>query len=269
MRLDHVGDFILTSPAIREIRMNYPFARITLVVSQNNYKMAELCPYVNEILVFDTNFETENILEIMRRVTDFAKKYLWQRRYILGINFRYIDELKNLGTFILYISGCIFRIGYTTGARFQYLNQPVPTKGNLSNFLLTHSVLNPKEVIHDCVWNLYLLQVIGLKIYHTDLEIWCDSTDFYQAEKLLKGFAPNRLKIAVGLGGGWAARKYPVEKYLIALKKIIDKGAAIVILGGPAVVKVFPKISMLFRWSTSTRFIFRGKQIQLFFALKM
>ena len=34
MRLDAIGDFVLSSGFIRELRLNYPFARITLVVMQ-------------------------------------------------------------------------------------------------------------------------------------------------------------------------------------------------------------------------------------------
>ncbi|MBQ7628612.1 MAG: hypothetical protein IJS81_00125 [Selenomonadaceae bacterium] len=42
--------------------------------------------------------------------------------------------------------------------------------------------------------------------------------------------------IAAGIGANIPQRKYPVEKYLIAFREIISKGASIIILGGSAEV---------------------------------
>ena len=47
-----------------------------------------------------------------------------------------------------------------------------------------------------------------------------DEEDLYTARNLLEGFAPNRLKIIVGVGANDPIRKYPAEKYLAALKEI-------------------------------------------------
>ena len=70
LRLDAVGDFILTSAAIRELRANYPSAFITLVVNRRVYPLAEFCPYVNEVIPFDTPFVSpiynRNLLDIIK-----------------------------------------------------------------------------------------------------------------------------------------------------------------------------------------------------------
>ena len=52
-RLDYMGDFILSTPAIRE---NYPSAFITLVVNKAVYPMAEICPYVNEVIYMGVEY---------------------------------------------------------------------------------------------------------------------------------------------------------------------------------------------------------------------
>ena len=53
VRIDAIGDMIVTSGFIREVRANFPHARMTLVVSPLVYPLVELCPYVNEVLSFD------------------------------------------------------------------------------------------------------------------------------------------------------------------------------------------------------------------------
>ena len=88
IRLDNVGDFILTIPAIREVRMNYPNAFITLVVRKMTYNIAELCPYVNEVLSFDDVGNVNKMLHNIYFSAVFSKQYLWRRRYDLAFSFR-------------------------------------------------------------------------------------------------------------------------------------------------------------------------------------
>jgi len=99
--------------------------------------------------------------------------------------------------------------------------------------------MNFKYSSHDCFINLYLLKAYGLKIKNTDLEVWFDKTDIFNAKNILKNFGENRIKIAVGIGATDIERKYPVEKYLIAFKKIISTGASIIIFGGKDEIKNF------------------------------
>ncbi len=229
VRLDNVGDFILTIPAIREIRMNYPSAFITLVVREKVYSVAELCPYVNEVLTFDEELISTNILEIVINVTDFAKKFLWRRSYDLAFNFRYWDDAWRLNTlFIMYFSGAPQRISYIGGTI------DVPQKLNLTNVLLTDLFTIPKEINHDVARNLYLIKAFGLTVRNTNLEFWYNKTDLYRAKMLLANFGEGRIKVAVGIGASGAPRKYPIKKYLVAFKEIIAKGASLVIFGGPA-----------------------------------
>ena len=220
LRLDAVGDFILSTPAIRAVRENYPNAFITLVVTKTVYPLAELCPYVNEVLIFDTQFNHNDIVEIIKRVTDFAKNNLWKRHYRLAFIIQY--WMTKVNYFLTYFSGAAERIAYC-GADF-------------SAMLMTHRVAFSKKHIHDVTKNLNLLKDFGLKISTTYTEIWFDDEDLIAAENIFANFAKGRLKISVAIGSNSTqpARRYPVEKYLKAFKVLIDEGAAIVIFGGSA-----------------------------------
>lgn len=231
LRFDAVGDFVLTSAAIREVRMNYPYAFITLVVSKVVYPLAERCPYVNEVLIFKPTQSNNPIDEVVNAV-NFASLNLWKRRYNLCFSFRY--WMDNNTWLIAYLSGAVERVGYSMTANGIYFGRNPRQEKTATDFAFTHSVVQPKKIVHDVARTLYLLESYGLKICRTDLEVWIDKTDLRKAEKILEGFAPNRLKIAVGIGGGHPARHYPIEKYLVAFKKLIESGAAIVILGGPS-----------------------------------
>ena len=45
------GDFVINTGLIREIRRVYPSACIVLVVKPNAFQLAELCPYVDEVII--------------------------------------------------------------------------------------------------------------------------------------------------------------------------------------------------------------------------
>ena len=232
LRLNAVGDFILTTPAIREVRMNFPDAYITLVVSKIVAPMAELCPYVNEVVPFNQNFNRANFLEVFINVTRFARDFLWKRNYDLGFSFYHLGYLHFTDLIMLYLSGARERVSYVMESNNIYTGNLIPKEENLGYYLLTHPILSPKEICHFCAKMLYLLTAYGLKIHRTDLEIWYNKKDFLKAQNLIKGFAPGRIKIALGITSNGPDRKYPAVKYLEVLKVLIANGASVVIFGG-------------------------------------
>ena len=126
MRLDAIGDFVLSSGFIRELRLNYPFARITLVVSKLVYPLAELCPYVNKVLAFDNKFNSGDITEMLDRLSNFAEENLWKEHYDLAFSIQWGSE--NLPPlFMGYLSGARERIGYGYQIELLHFDQlPMP-----------------------------------------------------------------------------------------------------------------------------------------------
>ena len=231
LRLDHVGDFVHTTGAVREIRNNFPSAYITLVVSKQIYKLAELCPYVNELIPFELTFQEDdpsfphNILEVISSVTKFASKYLLNRRYDMAFCLQYFNWGSLLTPLMTYMSGAQKRYGFN----YEVL---VHRKDDINFKFFTDVIYSPKKGIHDVDRIFYMLKSCGLKINNQNLEMWCLQQDIKKAEKILAGFAPNKIKIALGIGASDPKRRYPLERYFFALKKIVDKGSALVIFGG-------------------------------------
>lgn len=229
-RLDAVGDFILSTPAIRELRMNYPFANITLVVNKRVYRLAERCPYVNEVLPIDMNFNRSSILETVQIMAEFAKKYLWHRHFKLAFslnNWAYTDAMM-----LIYLSGAKERIGYAEAAFRMFKDYELPRGKSVTRLIFTHPVLKDNRILHMVSMTLYILRSCALQVRNTQTEVWFDYEDVLNAKRLLKDFAPNKTKVIIGIGAGTPERKYPVEKYLQAFKKIVDRGAALIIIGG-------------------------------------
>ena len=84
VRLDEIGDVVMTTPFLRELRRNLPDAWITLVVKPQIYDLVELCPYVDEVLTYNwsTNGNATQHRQQLRRhgrALRLAWKSLWRR----------------------------------------------------------------------------------------------------------------------------------------------------------------------------------------------
>lgn len=86
VRIDLIGDMILTSGFIRELRKNFPQAHITLVVSPLVYPIVELCPYVNEVLTSDIDIFDGTFPELLEKIALLCRDKLWQKKFSLAIS---------------------------------------------------------------------------------------------------------------------------------------------------------------------------------------
>ena len=236
MRLDAIGDFVLTTGFIRELRLNYPFARITLVVSKLVYPLAELCPYVNKVLAFDNKFNSGNIVEMVDRISKFAEENFWQEHYDLSFSVQWGSE--NLSAlFMGYLSGARERIGYGYQIELLHFNKLPPKNQDPNYIFLTMPVINPKELIHEADKTSYILESLGLSIRSTKMELWYSAEDVQNTRRLLCNIEPNAIKIVVGIGAGGTNRKYSIEQYISAFKEISQRSnrkVCFIIIGGNA-----------------------------------
>lgn len=233
VRLDVIGDMILTSGFLRELRANFPQARITLVVSPLVYPIVEMCPYVNEILTFDIKTLNRNLPTMFERLVEFCKNNLWRKHFSLAFSPQWgSDNLP--GLLMMWLSGAMERIGYGTNPYASWGFKPSEKDTAIDNFLLTKNIFTPCEAVAEVEKCFYLLQAVGLEVKQDNLELFFGAEDFLKAQELLKIIPPTVKKVLLGIGAGFGSRQYPVEKLLIALKYLAQKNLVFVIVGGRA-----------------------------------
>jgi ADP-heptose:LPS heptosyltransferase len=240
VRLDEIGDVVLTTPFLRELRRNLPKAWITLVVNPAVYNLVELCSYVNEVLTYDWRVsdsfsslwieaQVESRMRRHGRALRLAYRYLWRRRFDLAILPRW-DEDDYHGRFLTYFSGAPWRVGYS-----ERVNPRKAQSNSGFDKLLTQAV-NDNTVRHEVVYNLGIISSLGGKIQRDDLELWLGTEDKLFAEQALKdrGVGSNRFLIAFGPGASDPRRRWPLNRFTelgAYLKHKYD--ARILIIGGP------------------------------------
>ena len=179
VRVDEIGDVVLTTPLIRELRKNLPHAWITLVVKPEVYNLIETCPYVNEVLVYDWNVcgQKRNLIRHFR-ILKLALLRLWKRNFDLAILPRWDCDYYH-SSFLAYLSGAKARVAYS---------EEVTTYKRMLNKgydkLFTH-VLTDNYLKHEVEHNLEVITFLRGNIDDDRLELWVDKEDERSAQALL------------------------------------------------------------------------------------
>ena len=229
-RFDAIGDMILTTGFIREVRKNFPKAHITLIAYSEVFAVIEICPYLNEVLSINRGFFGGNFLEVLERIAVFCRDNLWQKKFSIAFSPRW-DSDTLPGLMLAWMSGARERIGY--GAYpFTRMGDPPPYITEQNNFFLTKKIVTPKEIMHDAAKDFYLLAAAGFKVNETHMELWYSAEDFQHTREILENIPSSTKKVLLGLGASETNRKYPVEMYLVALRELAKKDLVFVIVGG-------------------------------------
>lgn len=117
------------------------------------------------------------------------------------------------------------------------MGEPPKQATKNDNFFLTKNIVTPRSIVSDVEKNFYLLQAAGLKVNQTHMELFYTAADAQRAEEMLETLPPACKKVLLGIGASAYTKKYPVKKLLVALKELLKKNLAFVIIGGKGDVK--------------------------------
>lgn len=233
VRLDEIGDVVMTTPFLRELRRNLPEAWITLVVKPQVYNLVELCPYVNEILTYDRNTTGRwpEIRQLRRhvRALQLGWKRLWRRGFDLAVNPRWDNDLYH-GIFLLYFSGAPWRVAYSEGV----IDRKRQANAGFDR-LLTHP-LNDSDLKHEVEHNLDVIRYLGGEVLDDRLELWLGEEDEEFAEQFLGNHwvKPDNLLVGLAPGAGESKRMWPIDCFAqlgLWLQEVY--GARLLVVGGP------------------------------------
>lgn len=225
LRLDDIGDNVLSSPFLRELRLDFPQAEIDLMVKPSVLPIMELCPYVDHVLVAEGIPPVmSDILPFLTWMRKLCAEVLWERRYDACLMPRWdIDE--SMSVLLAYLCGAQERVGFSEHV---YAWKESANQGN--DTLLTRAIMTPPNVVHEVERNLYFLKAMGHKVRDDRVELWLSQTDTEAARRRLPHAAQDGC-IAVAIGTREQRKVYPVEQLARALGSI-DTKLPFVLLGG-------------------------------------
>lgn len=216
-QLSDIGDIILTSPFLRELRRFLPNAWIVLVVQPSMFNLVEKCPHVDEVRLFRwraaKNWRTAWRGHVFWWVqsTWISMRSLWGKNLDMAISLRWNNDPNLAASLILmYMSGAPQRIAYTDGPDDDKLR----STREVNHFITGGPVRGfPK---HEIELQLDLLRFLGANPKETRLELWTTRDDERFARNVLTqhGLPDDDLLIAFAPGAAWAYRRWPASRFI-------------------------------------------------------
>lgn len=229
VRLDEIGDMVLMSPFLRELRQNYPTSHITLVVKSEVYNLVERCPYVNQVRSFSRVRGRGAFYRNLWRAMVFSHKYFREENYDLAFVPRFDADYAYGAGILAFFSKAKARVGYSE----QVLSHKVISDRGYDGFYT--DVLLPKTVVvsHEVERNLDMLRFVGGSISDTELELWTQEEDVARVENMLWDSACGDVKrVAVILSAGRKNKEWDLNFYIDVIQKVANEINIQVILLG-------------------------------------
>lgn len=240
VRTDGIGDYVLTTPFIRGIRENYPYANIILVVSPLVYNLAKTNQYVDEVYIFEGSMNYRIIEFAILELIQCCYKYIWFKNN----KFRQIDIAfspqcgtdNQLPMLLSYFSGATKRIGYGINPfavsdiedlTIEKVNEAIPNNF-MDFFVITDLILLTNNEVHEVEKNIYILKVLHLNYSSDELELTLENGVI---DKVKQYINKNKKNIIVNIGGSQLQAIYDINKLNQALE-LINEDNNYIFVGG-------------------------------------
>ncbi len=234
LALSGIGDALMFSPAMDELRISLPDAQIDLLVMYKGVKDLYLNnPAVNKIIYF--NFLKEGLFSSLKFIFSLRNKY------DAAINV-YPSNRKEYNV-----------ISFLTGAK-----KRVAVKYLRKNFLnfgfLNNVTVSEHDDQHNVITNIKLCEeFLGKKLNKSGgLKLILANDDLAKADKILRGMNISENDLVIGFHAGCSTlknhinRRWEPEKFALLGRKLISEyNCKIILFGGPDEKNLKAKIKSL------------------------
>jgi ADP-heptose:LPS heptosyltransferase len=221
VKLDNLGDVVLLSPFLRELRRNAPQATITLLVQQQSHELVKFCPYIDHIVPVSLR-GTSGHFDC--RDGRFRAAYR-SGAFDVAIVPRWDSDETGMGV-IARKSGARHIIGFGEGVN---RHKAIANRGFDKNYT---EVLAKISLDHEAVQNLALLRFMNGNVESDRLEAWYSREDDERAEALLAPLAKAPI-IAICPGASHPGKMLPTRILADILTPALS-GQSLVVLGSAA-----------------------------------
>ncbi len=214
IRLDHVGDVLLSTAVPKAIKENYSHSRVIFLVSSWSAPLLENNPFIDEIITYDAPWFAKKRYKKNADVHGFfgLVRVLRGKEIELAIALRG-DLRENI---LMFLSGIKNRVGYgVTGG----------------GFLLTKEVPYQKGV-HESAHQGDMLSALGMHHAFLESKLYFSETETLKIDQRLDrlGIQKNDKFICLLVGAGSRAKEWPIENVNLFLDELANKFSAYKVL---------------------------------------
>ena len=228
VKLDHLGDVILTIPAMKMIRDKFPKANITLLCGNYAKAIAERVPYIDDIVTFDFfNERSENgQRQFTQEELKELKKVCTSKEFDLAIDLRRHPETRG----VLDFTNAKYKIGYWFYQNnYDFLTTCVKIPDNVHDKKGPAGIVKPHITAQVCHMVRSVFEGAPNEIPEIELKLKeSDNKVFEKHSQLLN----NSNIICIHPGTGAPVRQWPLEYYAELCNLFIEKDNSTILLVG-------------------------------------
>ncbi len=210
VRLDALGDVLMTTPALRAVKQALPGRRVTLLTSAGGAAIAGMLADVDHTLTYEAPWMKAS----MPRANPEAEKHLLERlraeRFDAAIIFTVFSQNPLPAALMCYLAGIPLRLAHCRENPYQLLTDWV-------------AETEPEaQLRHEVRRQLDLVATVGCRTVDERLALALSPRDVATVKQRLAaiGLAPKERWIVVHPGASAASRRYPPELYAEAVERL-------------------------------------------------
>lgn len=221
MRLDNIGDVIMTSPALRAIKENLSECRLTLMASLGGVQAASLLPWVDEVLPRRVLWQDLGLLDFdPAREWELVKT--WRDcQFDAAIIFTSFNQSPHPAGLLCYLAGIPLRLGESK---------------EFGGGVLTTEVVSAPDQIHQVERNLRLIESVGFQVLDRSLSIQIPVVAQQAAMQLLaqQGVGTGAPYLLLNPWTSCQSRNYDSKSFATAARQLaLDTSWPVVVTGMP------------------------------------
>lgn len=221
IRLDAMGDVLMTTPALRALRQGREDCRLTLMTSPAGAAAGKLVPWVDELMVYDAPWMKATASRSAER--DFAViDRLGRAGFDAAVIFTVYSQNPLPAALLCYLAGIPLRLAHCRENPYQLLTNWIPEP-------------EPDRFVrHEVRRQLDLVAAVGFRADDERMSIAIPDRARRRAETCLKSYGIGEARDWVVIHPGCSApsRRYPAESYSEVARRLArDHGFRVVFTG--------------------------------------
>ncbi len=203
VRLDALGDVLMTTPAFRALKQSCPGRRLTLLTSPAAAALAPLLPEIDDSIVYDAPWMKATAPRADSRPEFAMIERLRQRRFDAAVLFTVFSQNPLPAALLCLLADIPRRLAHCRENPYQLLTNWVPES-------------EPEPFIrHEVRRQLDLVAAVGCRTTDERLSLRVPSQATHRVRSMLGdlGLTPHRPWVLIHPGASAPSRRYPPERY--------------------------------------------------------
>jgi lipopolysaccharide heptosyltransferase II len=224
VRLDHIGDVLMSTPAMAALAEGHPARRLTLLTSPAGAAIAPLIPVVDDVIAYDAPWMKATAPRADSGPEFAMAERLRAGRFDAAVIFTVFSQNPLPPALLCYLADVPLRLAHCRENPYQLLTDWVP------------EVEPERGIRHEVQRQLDLVVTVGCRTTDERMRLRVPDEAAQRANTLLAEAAidPARPWIIVHPGATALSRRYPAEGFAaVARRLVVESGWQILFTGTP------------------------------------